>query len=113
MSDEQRLDLDTTYKVIRKAALEKRFISYSDIAEASGVTWNAAWRRMPQHLGQLVRLTHERGWPIPSAIVVTKNDVSTGKLDGTAREGLIAAAKDVGVPVRDPEQFVIDEQKKV
>jgi 5-methylcytosine-specific restriction enzyme B len=113
MSDEQRLDLETTYEVIRKAALEKRFVSYSDIAEASGVPWNAAWRRMPQHLGQLVRLTHARGWPIPSAIVVHKNDVSTGRLEGAAREGLLAAAKDVGVTVGDAEQFVIDEQRKV
>ncbi|OPH82705.1 hypothetical protein B2M20_11565 [Nitrobacter vulgaris] len=68
---------------------------------------------MPQHLGQLVRLTHERGWPIPSAIVVNKGDVDTGKLDGTAREGLLAAAKDVGLTVGDPEQFVKEEQQKV
>ena len=92
MSDEPRLDLEKTYEVIRRAAPEHRFVSYSEIAEASDVPWNAAWRPMPQHLGQLVRLTHERGWPIPSAIVVNKGDVATGKLDGSAREGLLAAA---------------------
>lgn len=113
MSDEPRLSLEKTYQVIRKAALDGRFVSYSEIAEASGVPWNAAWRRMPQHLGQLVLLTHKRGWPLPSSIVVPKGDVATGKLDGTAREGLIAAAKDVGLVVGDPEEFVKEQQRKV
>jgi len=113
MADEPRLDLKTTYKVIRNAALEHRFVSYSDIAEASGVPWNAAFRRMPQHLGQLVLLAHQRGWPMPSAIVVNRDDVATGKLEGTARDGLVAAAKDVGLPVEDPEQFVKEQQAKV
>jgi 5-methylcytosine-specific restriction protein B len=113
MPDDTRLNLEKTYQVIREAALDRRFVSYGEIAEASGVPWNAAWRRMPQHLGQLVLLTHQRGWPMPSSIVVPKDEVATGKLDGTAREGLIAAAKDVGLEVGDPEEFVKDQQRKV
>jgi 5-methylcytosine-specific restriction protein B len=113
MAEEPRLDLEKSYETIRKAALERRFVSYLDLAEASGVSWNAAFRRMPQHLGQLVLLAHQRGWPMPSAIVVNKDDVATGKLEGTARDGLIAAAKDVGLTVGDPEKFVRDEQTKV
>lgn len=113
MVEDVRLDLESTYQVIRKAARERRFVSYGDIAEASGIPWSAAWRRMPQHLGQLVSLAHERGWPIPSAIVVNKNDVETGKLDGPSREGLLAAAKDLGLTIGDPEQFVKEQQKKV
>jgi 5-methylcytosine-specific restriction enzyme B len=113
MAEEPRLDLGKSYETIRKAALERRFVSYLDLAEASGVSWNAAFRRMPQHLGQLVLLAHQRGWPMPSAIVVNRDDVATGKLEGTARDGLIAAAKDVGLAVGDPEQFVQDQQAKV
>src|SRR5262245_23689529 len=113
MPDEPRLNLEKSYQVIRQAALERRFVSYSELAEASGVPWNAAWRRMPQHLGQLVLLSHKRGWPLPSSIVVPKGDVATGALDGSAREGLIAAAKDVGLVVGDPDEFVKDQQQKV
>ncbi len=113
MPDDPRLSLEKTYQFIRKAALDRRFVSYRDIADASGVPWRAAFRRMPQHLGQLVLLTHRRGWPLPSSIVVPTGEVATGKLEGTAREGLIAAAKDVGLDVGDPEEFVKDQQHKV
>jgi 5-methylcytosine-specific restriction protein B len=113
MAEEPRLDLEKSYETIRKAALEQRVVSYRDLAEASGVPWNAAFRRMPQHLGQLVLVAHQRGWPMPSAIVVNRDDVATGKLEGTARDGLIAAARDVGLAIGDPEQFVKDQQARV
>jgi 5-methylcytosine-specific restriction enzyme B len=113
MNEESRLDLEKTYQVIRRAALERRFLSYGDIAEASGVSWNAAFRRIAPHLDQLVARAHERGWPLLSAIVVNKEDVTTGKLEGTAREGLLSAAKGVGLTVEDPGKFVMEQQKEV
>jgi hypothetical protein len=33
------LDFETTMKVIRKAAAEGRFISYDELADASGADW--------------------------------------------------------------------------
>jgi len=113
MSDEPRLKLENTYAAIRSAARERRFVSYGEVAAASSVPWNRAYRLMPQHLGQLVSIAHERGWPLPSAIVVNKGDLETGKLDGSARDGLLAAAESIGLKVDDPEKFVRDQQEKV
>jgi 5-methylcytosine-specific restriction protein B len=113
MTEEPRLDLETTYQAIRKAALEHRFISYGDLAEANRVPWIKARRAIPQQLGQLVTLAHERGWPMPSAIVVNKENVESGTLEGSARDGFIAAARDIGLTIADPAQFVKEQQQKV
>jgi 5-methylcytosine-specific restriction protein B len=113
MTKVTRLDLEKTYAAILQAARARRFISYGDLAAASGVPWPLARRLIPQHLGQLVTLAHERGWPMPSAIVVNKDDVATGRLEGSAREGFLAAARDAGFDVADPEQFVKDQQEKI
>jgi 5-methylcytosine-specific restriction protein B len=110
MPEEARLELEKTFGAIRKGALERRYISYRDVADASGVPWNTAWRLIPQHLDELLRLAHDRGWPMITAIVVRKDDVSTGTLRGEALSGFIAAAKKVGVMPGDPDQFVRDQQ---
>ena len=78
MTEDTRLDLEKTYAAILQAARARRFISYGDLAAASGVPWTHARRLIPQHLGQLVTLAHERNWPMPSAIVVNQDDVATG-----------------------------------
>jgi 5-methylcytosine-specific restriction enzyme B len=68
---------------------------------------------MPRHLEQLVVIAKERGWPMLSSIVVNKEGIETGKLDGSAREGLLSAARNIGIHVDDPEQFVKDQQQQV
>ena len=68
---------------------------------------------MPRHLDQLVVIAKERGWPLLSAIVVNKEGIETGNLDGSAREGLLSAARQVGIDVGDPEQFIKDQQQQV
>ena len=113
MTEASRLDLEKSYAAILQAARAQRFISYGDLAAASGVPWSRGHRLIPQHLGQLVTLAHERGWPMPSAIVVNRENVDTGTLDGPAREGFLAAARDVGHKIIDPEQFVKDQQERV
>ncbi len=113
MTEEPRLDLEKSYSAIRHAAQHEMCVSYGDLAAASGVAWNKARLPMPRHLEKLVIIANERGWPILSAIVVNKNDVGTGKLDGSAREGLLAAARLIGLKVDDPEGFVEEQQKKV
>jgi 5-methylcytosine-specific restriction protein B len=113
MPEEHQLDLERTYSTIRNAAQEERFVSYGDLAASSDAPWNNARRPMPRHLEQLVVIAKERGWPMLSAIVVNKEDIDTGKLDGSAREGLLSAARSIGIKVGDPEQFVKDQQQKV
>jgi 5-methylcytosine-specific restriction protein B len=113
MSEEHQLDLERTYSTIRNAARQERFVSYGDLAAASDVPWNNARRPMPRHLEQLVVIAKERGWPMLSSIVVNKEGIETGKLDGPAREGLLSAARNIGINVGDPEQFVKDQQQQV
>ena len=108
---EDSLDLQTTYRAILDAARRGNFISYGDLAMANGAVWNKVHYKMNHHLGELVKLAAERNWPMPSAIVVNKGDLRTGKLEGRSREGLIKAAKESGFDVQDPEAFVEKQQQ--
>jgi 5-methylcytosine-specific restriction enzyme B len=113
MSEDIRLDLEKTYAAILESARKHEFISYGKLAEANNVEWSKARRLMPNHLGQLVTIAHERGWPMPSAIVVNKDDLSTGNLREGSLDGFISAARAVGHTVEDPAAFVRDQQEKV
>lgn len=107
------LDINKTYAAILSAAKQRHFISYGDLADASGVPWSQARRPMPQQLGKLATIAHEKGWPLLSAIVVNKENLQSGHIDGTALEGFLSAAKMVGLTVDDPQAFVRDQQQKV
>ena len=113
MPNKVHLDTEKTYKAIRQAAEEGRFISYGEIAEASRVSSAKARRLVPTMLGQLATIAHERGWPLLSAIVVTKENLRSGAIEGAALDGFLGAARMVGLPVNDPQAFVSDQQQKV
>ncbi|MGM0561148.1 MAG: AAA family ATPase [Pseudomonadota bacterium] len=113
MSETTELDIEKSYKAILEAARNHRFISYGEVAEASGVPWNKARRLMPTVLDRLAREAHARDWPLVSAIVVNKENLEEGTLDGSALEGFLAAAERLGIEIKDPMQFVRDEQQKV
>ena len=108
---EQQLDLQTTYSAILEAARNRRYISYGDLAKANGATWNEVRFELYGQLGDLMELAAKRRWPIPSSIVVNQANVAKGTLDGTAREGFISAARDLGFDVHDPEAFVKMQQQ--
>ena len=110
---EQKLDLQTTYRAILDAARSRRYISYGDLAKANGADWKKVRFDMNSHLGNLMELAAKRGWPISSSIVVSQPNVATGTLDGTAKGGFIAAAKDLGFNVHDPEAFVEEQQQRM
>lgn len=107
------LDISKSYKAIISKAREGRFLTYGDVAAASGLEWQKARRPLPQQLDELVRISHERGWPLISAIVVNKENVDTGKLDGEALSGFLTAVKRLGVPVNDPQSFLQEQQEAV
>lgn len=109
MSDQ--LDLRRTYRAILDAARDKRFISYGDLAKANGTDWQKVRYEMNRHLGKLVKIAAERDWPMPCAIVVPKDNIKTGTLDGRARDGFINAAKEFGFDVSNPAVFVEEQQQ--
>ena len=107
------LDLKKTYRTILKAARDKRFISYGDLAKANEASWQKVRRPMPRHLFKLVEIAAARDWPMLTAIVVKQNNIETGTLDGTARDGFIGAAKELGFDFSDPAAFVEEQQQTV
>ena len=84
------LDLARTVDFLRHAAAERRYVSYKDIAAASGVVWDNAVRlRMTAHLDDATRQVARDGGPLISSIVVNQPNIATGKLEPVALRGFI------------------------
>ena len=107
------LSLEKTYAVILTAARERRFVTYGELAAASDVPWKQARLRIGRHLDSFTLLTHQRGCPLLSSIVVTKLNRESGAIAGPQLEGLLNAAELVGLPVTDEETFVKEQQEQV
>lgn len=108
------LDAEKVYGAILAAARREGFISYGDLAEASGVPWRKAHHPMSLLLDRLTYLAHVRGWPILSAIVVSKDERGTGRFTETGLQGFLSAARAIGLDAGDdPEAFAREEQRKV
>ena len=105
-----QLDLKKTYRVILDAARDKRFISYGDLAKANDADWQKVRYKMNHHLSELVRIAATHNWPMLTAIVVNQNNIETGTLDGTARDGFINAAEEFGFDVSNRATFVEEQQ---
>jgi hypothetical protein len=107
------LEFDKTFRIIKAAAREGNFISYKDLADASGADWNQVHYAISSHLWDLVEFAHLNGWPMLSAIVVNKPNVGSGKMEPETLKGFIAAAHDLGYVVTDEEAFLRKQQNKV
>jgi hypothetical protein len=107
------LDFEKSFDIIRHAAAEARFVSYKELADASGANWAKVHYAIGGHLGSLVEYAHRRGWPMVSAIVVNKQNVATGRMEPETLKGFVAAAKELGYSVTDEEVFLRDQQRKV
>jgi hypothetical protein len=107
------LDFETTKTAIIEAARDRRFISYLDIANASGVPWNKIHRNVGRHLDELLEWCHRSGFPLLTAIVVNKPNVGTGRLEESALRGFVEGARRVGYSVIDSEAFLAEQQRRV
>ncbi|HEY0419857.1 MAG TPA: hypothetical protein VGC80_10090 [Acetobacteraceae bacterium] len=108
------LDRGRSFAAIRAAAEARRFLSYSAVAAASGLAWQAARRRMDPHLFALCAWSTERGWPLLSAIVVDQKNVAHGAMRGRPLIGFARAAERCGRIVGgDAAAFLADEQQRV
>lgn len=106
--------LAATLAAIHAAARARRFLSYGDVAAASGLAWSAARRRMDPHLYDLCRRATERGWPLLSAIVVDRPSVPHGAMRGRPLIGFARAAERCGRIVGlDAAAFLAEEQQRV
>ncbi|HLY54019.1 MAG TPA: hypothetical protein VKS60_00595 [Stellaceae bacterium] len=107
------LEFDKSYDLIRAAAARGRFLSYKELADASGADWNQVHYAMNGHLWGLVVYSHHKGWPMLSAVVVNKANVATGDMDPTTLKGFVAAAQVLGYTVHDEVAFLREQQHRV
>jgi hypothetical protein len=94
---------------LMQAAKAGRFVSFGELAEASGVAWSKARRAMsgPRgHLDKVMAICHARGLPLFPAIVVNKSNVETGRLHDEAVRGFNVSARRLGIVVSDEARFV-------
>jgi hypothetical protein len=107
------LDFDKSFEVIRRAAKEHRFVSYKELADASGAEWSRVHYEIGGHLWRLVEYAWRRGWPMLSAIVVNKQNTVTGAMEPETLKGFLRAARDLGYVVTDEDQFLREQQDEV
>lgn len=107
------LDFDKSLRIIRRAAAERRFLSYKDLADESGLEWNKAHYAVNEHVIRLIEYAHCRGWPMVTAIIVNKHNQDTGEMEAYTLRGFIKAARDLGRIVLNEDTFLKEEQERV
>lgn len=107
------LDFDKSLAIIVGAAKEGRFLSYKELADASGADWGQVHYAIGEHLWKLVEYAHRHGWPLISSIVVNKPNVGSGAMEPETLKGFIGAARLLKMPVTDEIEFLKEEQRRV
>jgi hypothetical protein len=109
----QGLDFQKSFDLIRKAGAERRFLSYKELADASGSEWSTVRYAINAHLGDLIDYAYGKGWPLLSAIVVNHQNVETGDMEPTTLKGFVEAARALGYAVADEKAFLREQQERV
>ncbi len=103
---EPPFSMELTLRVLTARALERKRITYGDLAKAHGRDdWNRAKRPLFAHLYDVGRECERRRWPMLTALVVNK---ASEKPSG----GLRKLAEQIGRRVDDFESFVAEEQTR-
>jgi 5-methylcytosine-specific restriction protein B len=104
------LDLDVTVGAILSSARAGRFLSFGDVARANDAPWSRVRRGLGEHLKAACGLSLSRGGPMISSIVINRIHLATGAMEPETLAGFIAAARDLGLVVDDPEAFLRAQQ---
>jgi hypothetical protein len=110
------LSLDKSIECLGRAAKDGRYVTYGDLAKASGVPWDKAHHKMNGaggHLDRLLDVCYARGLPLLTAICVNKEGRNAGMLEPGALKGFIKGATRLGFAVEDPKAFLKDQQERV
>jgi hypothetical protein len=107
------LDFDKSLSIIWQAAREGRYLSYKDLADASGADWLQVHYEIGRHIWRLVEYAHQKKLPMLSAIVVNKPNVDSGRMEPDTLKGFIGAARLLGYTVTDEEAFLKEQQARV
>ena len=108
------LDMDRSIEAIRAAAARNAFISYGQIAQASGIPWSLSVRsQMRPHLEAVCdKMLHQAGAMI-SAIVVNQANLGTGALDPQSLSGFADCARRLGFGIVDDREAFLREQQRL
>ncbi|MCM5557364.1 hypothetical protein [Pleomorphomonas sp. JP5] len=107
------LNFDKTFRAVLKAARDRRFLSYKQLADESGVEWVKVRYAMNKHLDDLLEFAHGKGWPLASAIVVNQQNLADGSLEASSLKGFCDAARRLGYAVTDEAVFLREQQERV
>jgi hypothetical protein len=107
------LDFEKSLSIIWQAARESRYLSYKELADASGADWGQVHYEIGGHLWRLVEYAHQKNLPMLSAIVVNKPNIDSGRMERDTLKGFIGAARLLGYPVTDEEAFLKEQQARV
>jgi hypothetical protein len=107
------LNFETTMDVVTRAAADRRFVSYGELADASGAYWNQVHYSVGPHMFSMIEYCHRMGWPLLSAIVINKPNVKTGAMAADTLKGIIAGARALGYVVSDSHHFLKEQQERV
>ena len=106
------LDFDNSFKVIETAARDRGVVRYGEIAEASGAPWDKVSGRIEGHLRRLAVYARDRGWPVPSAMVI-RETVETGADRPQPLNGLLEVGKALGYPSPETIPFLREQHEKL
>lgn len=102
------LDVNKSLELLVQAAKNQKFVTYGDLAKASGIAWKQARHRMNGangHLDRLVDICHARGLPLLAAVCVNESGRVSGSLESAALSGFAAAARRIGFIFDDDADF--------
>ena len=106
---EKTLDVSRSLDLLKRAAREHRFVSYGDLATASGLTWSytirARMSRSKGHLDCLLDICHGQGLPLLTALCVNKKNLETGELSEFSLSGFADGARRLGYTIQDEKTF--------
>jgi hypothetical protein len=107
-------NMEKTVATILDHGQRGRFLSYRDVASASGLEWGNVFRQISPHLDAVCSYSHCKGWPLLTAIVVSHQNLASGEMTVANRKGFLEAAKGAGrnVDIEDV-AFVKREQQRV
>lgn len=115
MSVLEGLCVERSTAAIMAAASEGLYLSYADVAAASGLEWSLGLsRNINKHLDEVLKRADVNGLPLITSIVVNKPNLKTGRLDATALKGFVKCANGLGHQVSDlnAEAFLAEQQQE-
>ena len=84
-------DMEKTVATILDHGQRGRFLSYRDVASASGLEWGIVFRQISPHLDAVCSYSHGKGWPLLTAIVVSHQNLASGEMTVANRKGFLEA----------------------